>query len=169
MSMGIGDVLRDARRRQGVSLSDAAEVTKVRESYLAALEQEEFEALGGDVYVKGFITSYARFLALDPEPLLVTFRTHAKEREDARPPLRGSNRRPMMDMPGAESPRTVPVGAVVLLVMVVLIALVLVVLGLRGGGDAVVAVVLVPARVRSVVWMTPTTERRPPAPCGDGS
>jgi hypothetical protein len=59
MSMGIGDVLRDARRRQGASLSDAADVTKVRESYLAALEQEEFDGLGGDVYVKGFIASYA--------------------------------------------------------------------------------------------------------------
>jgi cytoskeleton protein RodZ len=143
MSMGIGDVLRDARRRQGASLSDAADVTKVRESYLAALEQEEFDGLGGDVYVKGFIASYARFLAVDPEPLLESFRAHAQQREDARPPARGSGRRPGMDMPGAEEPRSRPAGALIVLGIVVLIAVVLIALSLRGGGDAAVAAAVV--------------------------
>jgi cytoskeleton protein RodZ len=150
MSTGIGDVLRDARRRKGASLTDAAAATKVRESYLVALEQEEFESLGGDVYVKGFIASYARFLAVDPEPLLATYREHALEREDSRA-ARGGGRRPSLDVPGAERPAGRPQGALVLMAIVVLIALVLIVLALRGGGDAAVAalaVVGLPARPR---------------------
>ena len=71
---GIGETLVAARRQQGVSLADAAAETRVRESYLAALEEEDFSALGGDVYVKGFLRSYARFLRLDPEPLIATYR-----------------------------------------------------------------------------------------------
>jgi cytoskeleton protein RodZ len=151
MSTGIGDVLRAARRRQGASLTDAAAATKVRESYLVALEQEEFESLGGDVYVKGFITSYARFLAVDPEPLLATYREHALEREDSRA-ARGGGRRPTLDVPGAESPTARPQGAMVLMAIVVLIALVLIVLAVRGGGgDAAVAtsaIIGLPAHVR---------------------
>src|SRR5688572_20071792 len=74
MATGIGETLRTARRQQRVSLTDAAAETRVRESYLAALEEEDFAALGGDVYVKGFLRSYARFLRLDPEPLLAAYR-----------------------------------------------------------------------------------------------
>ena len=76
MATGIGDALVAARRQQGVALADAAAETRVREAYLAALEAEDFAALGGDVYVKGFLRSYARFLRLDPEPLIAAYRHH---------------------------------------------------------------------------------------------
>lgn len=86
MTTGIGEALRAARRQQGRSLADAAAATRVRESYLAALEEEEFAALGGDVYVKGFLRSYARFLGLNPEPLLESYRRE-HERPEELPPL----------------------------------------------------------------------------------
>src|SRR3712207_3612777 len=86
MASGIGETLRAARRQQGVALADAAAETRVRESYLAALEEEDFGALGGDVYVKGFLRSYARFLRLDPEPLLAAYRTqYERPVEDVAP------------------------------------------------------------------------------------
>lgn len=74
MATAIGETLRVARRQRGVSLGDAAAETRVRERYLAALEHEEFAVLGGDVYVKGFLRSYARYLGLDPEPLVEEYR-----------------------------------------------------------------------------------------------
>ncbi|HWH33453.1 MAG TPA: helix-turn-helix domain-containing protein [Egibacteraceae bacterium] len=89
MTTGIGEALRAARRQQGRSLADAAAATRVRESYLAALEEEEFAALGGDVYVKGFLRSYARFLGLNPEPLLESYRRE-HERPDEPQPLTAS-------------------------------------------------------------------------------
>ncbi|MFO8076857.1 MAG: RodZ domain-containing protein [Actinomycetota bacterium] len=73
MSTGIGDALRAARERAGITLADAAAETRIRQSFLAALEREEFDHLGGDVYVKGFLRSYARFLGLDPDPFVEAF------------------------------------------------------------------------------------------------
>jgi cytoskeleton protein RodZ len=77
----IGEALRSAREAQGKSVEDAAAATRIRSSYLEALEQEHFEQLGGNVYAKGFLRSYANFLGVDPAPLLEAYR--AQERPDA--------------------------------------------------------------------------------------
>ncbi len=78
MSIGIGDALRTAREGQDRSLQDAARDTRVRVEYLRALEDEEFDGFGGDVYAKGFLSTYARYLGLDPAPLLETYRRYAQ-------------------------------------------------------------------------------------------
>jgi cytoskeletal protein RodZ len=77
----IGEALRSAREAQGKSVEDAAAATRIRPSYLEALEQERFDQLGGNVYAKGFLRSYARYLGVDPAPLLEAYR--AQERPDA--------------------------------------------------------------------------------------
>ena len=61
----IGSSLRDARLRQGLDLADAERATKIRTRYLEALEDERFEILPAQTYVKGFLRSYAEFLGLD--------------------------------------------------------------------------------------------------------
>jgi cytoskeleton protein RodZ len=70
----IGEALRAAREAQGRSLHDAAEATRIRSSYLEALEEERFGELGGNVYAKGFLRSYAGYLGVDPAPLLEAYR-----------------------------------------------------------------------------------------------
>jgi cytoskeleton protein RodZ len=70
----IGEALRSAREAQGKSLDDAAVATRIRPSYLDALEEERFGSLGGSVYAKGFLRSYAGYLGLDPGPLLEAYR-----------------------------------------------------------------------------------------------
>jgi cytoskeletal protein RodZ len=77
----IGEALRSAREAQGKSLDEAAGATRIRSSYLEALEQEQFGELGGSVYAKGFLRSYAGYLGVDPAPLLEAYR--AQERPDA--------------------------------------------------------------------------------------
>ena len=57
--------------------------TRIKSSYLEALEQERFGELGGSVYAKGFLRSYAGYLGIDPAPLLEAYR--AQERPE--PPL----------------------------------------------------------------------------------
>lgn len=127
MSTGIGETLVAARRQQGVALSDAAAETRVRESYLAALEEEDFAALGGDVYVKGFLRSYARFLRLDPEPLIATYRAHYERPADEMAPLAHQPVAPMLNdgRPG------LVIGAGVLAIVLVVLAII----GLVGGDD----------------------------------
>ena len=73
-STGIGASLREARESQGRSLEDAAGVLRARVGQLQALEDEQFDTFGGDVYAKGFLKSYANELGLDPAPLLDTYR-----------------------------------------------------------------------------------------------
>ena len=48
---------------------------------MEALEQERFGELGGSVYAKGFLRSYAGYLGIDPAPLLEAYR--AQERPEA--------------------------------------------------------------------------------------
>jgi cytoskeleton protein RodZ len=61
----IGNSLREARLRQGFELPRVEADTKIRAKYLRALEEERFEVLPGDTYVKGFLRTYAEYLGLD--------------------------------------------------------------------------------------------------------
>jgi cytoskeleton protein RodZ len=61
----IGNSLREARLRQGLEISRIESETKIRGKYLRALEEEQFDLLPGDTYVKGFLRTYADYLGLD--------------------------------------------------------------------------------------------------------
>jgi hypothetical protein len=61
----IGNSLREARVRQGLDYTEIELATKVRAKYLQALEDERFELLPAQPYVKGFLRTYAEFLGLD--------------------------------------------------------------------------------------------------------
>lgn len=61
----IGGSLREARERRGLSLDDAQQRTLVRSRYLRALEDERYELLPGEFYVRTFLREYAEFLGLD--------------------------------------------------------------------------------------------------------
>lgn len=69
----IGSSLRTAREGRGLSLDDAAEATKIRPAYLAAIEDEAFERLPGPTYARGFLRAYAEFLGVDAQPLIDEF------------------------------------------------------------------------------------------------
>jgi cytoskeleton protein RodZ len=71
----IGNTLREARIRKGLSITDVESVTKIRSKYLEALEENDFEVLPGPTVVKGFLRSYAIFLKLDSEALLAEYRS----------------------------------------------------------------------------------------------
>jgi hypothetical protein len=61
----IGNSLQETRLRQGLNFAEAEQATKIRSKYLRALEDEQFDALPSQTYVKGFLRSYADFLGLD--------------------------------------------------------------------------------------------------------
>jgi len=65
----LGGKLRRARKRKGVDLVEVELATKIRAKYLEALEEEEFNFLPNDVYVRGFLTTYAEYLGLDPRKI----------------------------------------------------------------------------------------------------
>jgi cytoskeleton protein RodZ len=61
----IGNSLREARLRQGLDFFEIEQSTKIRGKYLRALEDEQFDVLPAQTYVKGFLRSYADYLGLD--------------------------------------------------------------------------------------------------------
>jgi len=61
----IGYSLREARERQGLGYPEIELATKIRAKYVRALEEEDFDAIPGDAYTRGFLRSYAEYLGLD--------------------------------------------------------------------------------------------------------
>lgn len=66
----VGARLRAAREQAGLSLADVAERLKLSLRQLDAIEENQFEMLHGAPFVRGFVRNYARFLGMDPAPLL---------------------------------------------------------------------------------------------------
>jgi cytoskeleton protein RodZ len=79
--MTLGEVLAARRGERGLTIQQAAAATRIRAHYLSALESDELERLAAPVYAKGHLRTYARYLGLDPEPLVGMLRT---ERQDPR-------------------------------------------------------------------------------------
>jgi hypothetical protein len=61
----IGHSLREARERQGLGYPEIESSTKIRAKYIRALEEEDFTAIPGDAYIRGFLRTYADYLGLD--------------------------------------------------------------------------------------------------------
>lgn len=66
----LGNLLREAREARGLTLAEAQETTRISSKYLEALENGQYEDLPTPTHVRGYMRNYARFLALDPQPLL---------------------------------------------------------------------------------------------------
>jgi hypothetical protein len=81
----IGNSLREARLRQAVEYSDVERVTKIRPKYLRALEDEQFETLPAQTYVKGFLRTYAEFLGLDGQLYVDEYNSRYTSREEEVP------------------------------------------------------------------------------------
>lgn len=116
----IGNALREARNRQGLSIRDAEDATKIRSKYLQAMEQDDFEVLPGPTFVMGFLRTYSAYLGLDADAVVEEYRTaYAPHILDAHrlpnAPLRSRPRQ-------ASAPRSnyVVVAVIALLVIIIL-------------------------------------------------
>ena len=81
----LGERFRAAREARGLALADVSEQIRIRSVYLAAIEEENWSAIGAPVYVRGFLRTYARFLGLDPEEVVAAFNNPGPAREAAPP------------------------------------------------------------------------------------
>jgi len=70
----LGLILQEARENKGLTLEEVQEETRINARYLEALESGEYAVLPSVIHVRGFLRNYARFLDLDPKPLLVRFK-----------------------------------------------------------------------------------------------
>jgi hypothetical protein len=145
----IGNSLREARERRGIDFAQAELATKIRGKYLRALEDEQFELLPAQTYVKGFLRTYAEYLGLDGQLYVDEFNSRfvAGDEHDPRP--RRSAAKPQRRNRRTER-------NIVLVALAVIAVLTFVVItAFKGGGDKTPpASPKVPTR----------THARPPAP-----
>jgi cytoskeleton protein RodZ len=80
--IGVGPALRKARLHRGVTIDEASRDTRIRADLLEALEQEQFDRLLGDVYVRGYLRSYSTYLGLAADKVVSEY---AKRLTDATP------------------------------------------------------------------------------------
>jgi cytoskeleton protein RodZ len=122
----IGNSLREARLRQGLEIPRIEAETKIRGKYLRALEEEQFEVLPGDTYVKGFLRTYADYLGLEGQLYLDEYNSRFTTAEET--PVAQST------TPRRRS-RPVESNFIVIALAGIVAVTVLVVVGLREAGE----------------------------------
>lgn len=80
----LGHILREARETKGFTLREVQDQTRISSRFLEALEIGDFDRLPTPTHVRGFLRNYARFLGLDPEPLLERYEFSQTQRPSRR-------------------------------------------------------------------------------------
>jgi cytoskeleton protein RodZ len=145
----IGSSLRDARIRRGLELAQVERDIKIRARYLAALEDDDFEALPGSAYARGFLRTYAEYLGLETQRFVDEYDSRFAPPVDAPPvaPVR-------IERAGGGIGRWVAAAAIVAAALVALIAWQL--SSGSGGNER--------AATRTIAPTTATRPRTTPAP-----
>ena len=72
----IGDQLEEARKRRGITVREASEATKIRGEYLNNFESNSFDINLPDIYIRGFLRSYANYLKINADKILTDYNAH---------------------------------------------------------------------------------------------
>lgn len=74
----LGRYLKRERELRKISLREVSKNTKVKEHLLKAIEEDQYGSLPSPTYVKGFLLSYAKYMGLDPNDVLLRFESSLK-------------------------------------------------------------------------------------------
>jgi Helix-turn-helix domain len=66
----VGETLTGARNQAGLSVEELSERTQIRGTVIRSIEQDDYEACGGDLYVRGYVRAIAGAVGLDAQPLI---------------------------------------------------------------------------------------------------
>jgi cytoskeleton protein RodZ len=158
MDSGVGSILREARNRRKVELSEVEAATRIRFRYLRAIEDEEWDVLPGGVYTRGFIRTYASFLGLDGDRLVDDYRESVEpwhRSADTAQPQPGSG-----DASGG--PRSLALASLVVIAVIAVAVIAIVAIPGGGGGGGA------PAHHRHEVARKVDPEAKPTLSAGAG-
>jgi cytoskeleton protein RodZ len=82
----LGNILREAREAKGLTLSEVQDQTRISAKFLSAMENGQYNLLPTPVHVRGYLRNYARFLSLDPSPLLERYEVGKNSKKKKAPP-----------------------------------------------------------------------------------
>ncbi len=69
----VGTTLRQQREKKRMGLAEVARVTRIPVATLESIEQDHFDDLPGEVFVKGFLKSYAQTIGLAPQEIVARY------------------------------------------------------------------------------------------------
>lgn len=75
-----GKYLRTLREEKGLSIADVCQSTRISETNLRAIEEQNFTALPADTFTRGLLNIYAKFLEVDPADIVARF---MRERDES--------------------------------------------------------------------------------------
>ena len=84
--MTVGESLTQARKKAGLTIDELSERTKIRASVIRSIEADDYEACGGDLYVRGYVRAIAGAIGVDAQGLIREYdqaRVHAIRDADA--------------------------------------------------------------------------------------
>ena len=73
-STTVGQCLQRQRESRKMSLESVSQGTRINLAFIKALEEDAFQLLPSETYVRGFLQSYAKFIQLDPVEILRMYR-----------------------------------------------------------------------------------------------
>jgi len=103
----VGESLAQVRDTAGLSVDEVSGRTGIRETVIRAIERDDFDALGGDLYVRGYLRAITAALGIDPQPLIREFdaaRAASGAPASALPSLAPAAEAPEAEAPAAELP-----------------------------------------------------------------
>src|SRR6516164_7463195 len=71
----IGETLAQARQEAGLTLAQVSQQTRIRETIIRKIEDDDYSECGGDFYARGHIRAIAKVVGADPEPLIQEYDT----------------------------------------------------------------------------------------------
>jgi cytoskeletal protein RodZ len=77
-------ILKKERERKGLLLSDIEKQIKVREKYLKAIEDENWNFFSSKIYITGILKNYSQVLNLDHKKVLAFFRRDYERKEEVK-------------------------------------------------------------------------------------
>jgi len=90
--MSVGALLRAAREQKGWTVEQVVQQLKLARRQVEAMEGDDFAALPGNTFARGFVRNYARLLQLDPQPVLAQLEQQLpQEREQVAFPQASEN------------------------------------------------------------------------------
>jgi cytoskeletal protein RodZ len=69
----VGKYLREQREAKGMSIEEVSRSTRVPVSSVERIEHDQFDELPGEVFVRGFLKSYARAVGVPQEEVLARY------------------------------------------------------------------------------------------------
>ena len=84
--MTVGESLTQARKNAGLTIDELSERTKIRATVIRSIEADDYEACGGDLYVRGYVRAIAGAIGVDAQGLIRDYdqeRVHAIRDADA--------------------------------------------------------------------------------------